>query len=268
MHIFGEEEVLSIPFHVVIFMLTGCPMLAFVLCLSTSLFLHYEMAVSTHCGVTNWLPSLSAVVAYAPERYIWRFLLGISCTPRLAISFAFKNYLLSSSLWPLPLLNRFRWACQVACALNVIEIVALTLLAMISSIEDHFLHMILFNTFVICSTLYMVIGTYLFDLSGRRRSCKLGEISFQTKAFCCVGQFVSLVFALYFFYRHNRYCESGMYTLFALSEYSLILFNGLFHTTIYYEFQSRVLSLVTAALKANYYLLPMHDYIEKRVPSG
>uniref|UniRef100_A0A1I8BJF0 Ribosomal_L16 domain-containing protein n=1 Tax=Meloidogyne hapla TaxID=6305 RepID=A0A1I8BJF0_MELHA len=178
--------------------------------------------------------------------------------------------------------NKFDWDTVIKYNMQVIEIVALTLLAMISSIEDHckykrrlelnfrltfpfsVLHMILFNTFVICSTLYMVIGTYLFDLSGRRRSCKLGEISFQTKAFCCVGQFVSLVFALYFFYRHNRYCESGMYTLFALSEYSLILFNGLFHTTIYYEFQSRVLSLVTAALKANYYLLPMHDYIEKR----
>uniref|UniRef100_A0A914KJV0 CWH43-like N-terminal domain-containing protein n=1 Tax=Meloidogyne incognita TaxID=6306 RepID=A0A914KJV0_MELIC len=118
MHIFGEEEVLSIPFHVVIFMLTGCPMLAFVLCLSTSILFHYEMAVSTHCGVPNWLPSLSAVVAYAPERYIWRFLLGISCTPRLAMAFAFRNYLISSSLWPLPLLSRFRWSCHLACALN------------------------------------------------------------------------------------------------------------------------------------------------------
>jgi len=73
-----------------------------------------------------------------------------------------------------------------------------------------------------------------------------------------------LIFALYFFYRHNSYCEPGMYTLFALAEYSLILFNGLFHTTIYYEFQSRVLSLVTAALKANYYLLSSLDYSEKR----
>uniref|UniRef100_A0A914KI81 CWH43-like N-terminal domain-containing protein n=1 Tax=Meloidogyne incognita TaxID=6306 RepID=A0A914KI81_MELIC len=110
----------------------------------------------------------------------------------------------------------------------------------------------------------MVIATWLFDLSGRRRSSKIGEISFQTKAFCCIGQIISLIFALYFFYRHNSYCEPGMYTLFALAEYSLILFNGLFHTTIYYEFQSRVLSLVTAALKANYYLLSSHDYSEKR----
>nr|CAD2134823.1 unnamed protein product [Meloidogyne enterolobii] len=261
MHIFGEEEVLSIPFHVVVFMLTGCPMLAFVLCLSTSIFLHYEMAVSTHCGVPNWLPSLSAVVAYAPERYIWRFLLGISCTPRLAMAFAFRNYLISSSLWPLPLLSRFRWACHLACALNASYRDCVTY----SSCNDFFvLHMLMFNAFVICGTLHMVIVTWLFDLSGRRRSSKIGEISFQTKAFCCIGQIISLFFALYFFYRHNRYCEPGMYTLFALAEYSLILFNGLFHTTIYYEFQSRVLSLVTAALKANYYLLPSHDYSEKR----
>jgi hypothetical protein len=137
MHIFGEEEVLSIPFRVVIFMLTGCPLLAVVLCLVISLFFHYEMAVSTHCGVQNWLPSISALVAYTPERYIWRFLIGISCAPRLAIAFAFRNYLLSSSLWSLPLLNRYRWACQFACFLNITEILALTLLAMISSVEDH-----------------------------------------------------------------------------------------------------------------------------------
>jgi len=35
------------------------------------------------------------------------------------------------------------------------------------------LHMILFNAFVICGTLHMVIATWLFDLSGRRRSSKI-----------------------------------------------------------------------------------------------
>jgi hypothetical protein len=70
--------------------------------------------------------------------------------------------------------------------------------------------------------------------------------------------------ATYFFYRHNHYCEPGIYTLFALAEYSFIIANVLFHSTFYYDFHSRVLSLVTAAFSANYELLPQHDYIAKR----
>jgi hypothetical protein len=51
----------------------------------------YLKATWTHCEVANWLPSLSAAVAsYTPEKYIWRFLIGIHGTPRLAIALAFK----------------------------------------------------------------------------------------------------------------------------------------------------------------------------------
>uniref|UniRef100_A0A914HWV8 Post-GPI attachment to proteins factor 2 n=1 Tax=Globodera rostochiensis TaxID=31243 RepID=A0A914HWV8_GLORO len=271
MQIFGEEELLSVQFKYLVFFIAGCPLGAFLLCLFLSIILHYEQAVWTHCEVTNWLPSLSsAVSSFAPERYIWRLFIGFHGTPRLVLAFAFKNFLITSSLWPSPFRPWYRWASQFSCALNLCEILSLVLLSSISSTEDHFLHALSFCGFALFAHFYMFISIWLFDFSGRRRSSKLGELSFQYKVLCCVGSVLSLVFALYFYYRHNRYCESGVYTLFALSEYSLILFNILFHSTLYYDFHSRTLTLNTAALTSagGYDLLPMYTTGAVSAPTG
>lgn len=267
MSVFGEDELLSIPFKVVVLLIAVCPFAAFSGCLLLTLWLHYEQAVSTHCGVPNWLPSLSAAVAYAPECYVWRFFIGIQGTPRMGLAFASKNFLLSSGHWPSPFRPWFLWACQFACALNIGEIIFLLLLTCISSIENHDIHVFCFIIFANCAILHMLMNTWLYHLSGRRRSSKLGQLSFHYKFVCTIGSVVSLLLALYFFYRHNRYCEPGVYTLFALAEYSLIVFNVLFHSTLYYDFHSRAFSLATAAFtSSNYDLLPMHahDYSAKR----
>lgn len=44
---------------------------------------------------------------------------------------------------------------------------------------------------------------------------------------------ISVVFALYMYMRHNRYCESGAYTLFAFSEYVVITTNIIYHLQAY-----------------------------------
>lgn len=86
---FGDDDLLSMPFRTVIYAIAGLPMSALVICILVSITLHWDEATRTHCGVTNWLPSVSAAVAsYAPERYIWRLLIGIHGAPRLALAFA------------------------------------------------------------------------------------------------------------------------------------------------------------------------------------
>lgn len=88
---FGDDELLRIPFRYLIYVVAGLPFSALTLCVLLSLVLHWDEATRTHCGVANWLPSVSAAVAsYAPERYIWRLFIGVHGSPRIGLSFAFR----------------------------------------------------------------------------------------------------------------------------------------------------------------------------------
>lgn len=89
--VIGDDEILIIPFKAIVLIVGGLPFTALVLCLFLSIILHWNEATQTHCNVPNWLPSVSAAVAsYAPERYIWRFLLSLHATPRIILAFASK----------------------------------------------------------------------------------------------------------------------------------------------------------------------------------
>uniref|UniRef100_A0AC34RJH8 Ribosomal protein L10e/L16 domain-containing protein n=1 Tax=Panagrolaimus sp. JU765 TaxID=591449 RepID=A0AC34RJH8_9BILA len=260
------DELLSIPFKLVAFIIAGLPLSALMICVILSMILHWDEATRTHCGVPNYLPSVSAAVAsFAPERYIWRLFIGIHGTPRLALAFAFRNFLISSPLRPFTGTKFFQFACNVACFLNVLENIFLLLLTSISSTENYEWHKLSFMGFILCSWCFMVLSTYLFDLSGRRRTNILGERSYQYKIVCCSLETLFLFMAMYFFYRHNTYCEPFLYSLFALCEYLIIIFNICFHLTAHYDFHGRRISLLSLGSSVHYEsLLPLHDYEEKR----
>lgn len=86
----GEEELLVIPFRLLIAVIGGVPFVALVICVAISVLFHFEESTSTHCNVSNALPSVSASVSLAPERYIWRILINLHCVPRFAIAFAYR----------------------------------------------------------------------------------------------------------------------------------------------------------------------------------
>lgn len=120
------------------------------------------------------------------------------------------------------------------------------------------MHKMSFIGFLACAMAYMMLSTWLFDYSGRRRTVSHGEKSFQYKVFCCGASTLALLLALYFFYRHNTYCEPGVYTFFALSEYAVVVFNILFHSTLHYDFHGRCFSLLASGASSHYDLLPVH----------
>ncbi|KAE9548002.1 hypothetical protein FO519_008783 [Halicephalobus sp. NKZ332] len=224
--------------------------------------LHWDDATETHCNVPNFFPSVSAAVAsFSPEKFIWRLFVGLHGAPRIVTAIAFRNFLSSSPLRSYPNARFFHVLCNFACSLHILEVMFLLLLTCVSSTENYEFHKTSFVGFIVCSVIYMFLSTFLFDLSGRRRTSTLGEKSYQYKLLYSGGQISSLILAMYFFYRHNTYCEPYVYSFFALSEYSVIIFNILFHSTAYYDFYGRRLSLTFGS--SEYTPLPMHS--EKRI---
>ena len=41
---------------------------------------------------------------------------------------------------------------------------------------------------------------------------------------------------MYFYWRHNAHCEPGMYSIFSVFEYMVVLSNMGYHFTSYYDF--------------------------------
>ncbi|CAI4221085.1 unnamed protein product [Auanema sp. JU1783] len=255
----GEDDVLSLPFSKFVYIVAGLPFSALVICLFFSYLLHFEEATSTHCGVQNWLPSISAAVSsYAPEMYIWRLLIAIHGGPRLILAFAYRNYLQFSPLRPHGKARLFYWGCRLSCWLNIVENLFLLGLTSISSTENHGIHKGCFVGFAISATLYMILSSWLFHVSGRRRATEEGERSYEYKILACGSSVTSIIVAMYFYWRHNTYCETGVYSLFALSEYAIVLSNIIFHSTAYYDFYGKRVALCSLGGGYGYQALPMH----------
>ncbi|XP_029375877.1 acyltransferase PGAP2 [Echeneis naucrates] len=217
------------------------PLIGLIICLFISLMYHFEDATYTHCQVSNFLPSISSAISRVPERYIWRCCIGLHSAPRFLIATAYFNFYRSrfaNRLLEL-LLSGLALVCSMA------ENSGLLLLTYVSSTETYSVHKNSFIVFIGSSLLHMLITCWLWrtirryyvnpeEVMSYRRKVQL----FLFNAICCLA-------ALYFFRRHNNYCETGVYTLFAISEYMVVFSNMAFHMTAYWDFGTRELIVAT-----------------------
>jgi len=194
---------------------------------------HFEETTQTHCHVPNYLPSISAAIGGCmPEKFIWRVGIALHCLPRIilfppALHKHYKNtqsgqeYNLTT--WWFWLLNLLTNVSQVA------ENGALLTLTYISSTDNFDVHEGSFIAFMGSAMLYMFLSCILFKLTASQ-PMTLEEHTYLTrKVSIMLFNYCSFGLAVYFFFRHNWYCEPGIYTLFALCEYCTIVSNIAFH---------------------------------------
>ncbi|KAJ8392046.1 hypothetical protein AAFF_G00078520 [Aldrovandia affinis] len=217
------------------------PLVSLTSCVFISCFFHFEDATKTHCKVPNYLPSISASISLTPERYIWRFCIGLHCAPRFMVAVAYFSFYR----------GRFAKHCletllsylSLVCAFS--ENIGLLLLTYVSSNETYSIHKKGFIVFISCSLFHMMITCWLWKAI-KMYSLSHEELkSYRWKKRLFISSIILYAAAAGCFWWHNKYCEQGIYTLFALCEYLVVFCNMAFHLTAFWDFGSKAVMIAS-----------------------
>ncbi|XP_046738021.1 post-GPI attachment to proteins factor 2 [Diprion similis] len=225
---------LLIPFSRIAWFTVSLPFLGFVFCVCWSILYNFKEANFTHCEVYNFLPSISAAIGhYKPQSDVWKAAIAIQAHTRvLVLIMYYRHYKETVYKWA-------QFVSRIALAAYAIENTALVTLSFWSSHDNYALHKLSFITFLIMSLLHMSLSCMI------TRSCRspakdaVEASSFKWKWRMLFANVSSILLACYFFYRHNKYCEANVYSLFAMSEYMVVLTNMGFHMTAAWDFAGR-----------------------------
>ncbi|XP_076058158.1 acyltransferase PGAP2-like isoform X4 [Oratosquilla oratoria] len=237
-----SDSVLRLPLRHLAVGTVSLPFGAFILCIYLSVRYDFDLATATHCGVPNYLPSISSAIGeFIPQRYIWRAAIALHSAPRFLLAAMYFNF----NKRVMPNYRFYQNAVKVNTVLNVVENLALLGLSFVSSKENYDLHKVFFVVFMVCSECYMLLTFLLLRDQKFRLTSHLERQAFNIKRNLMKANIVSFFVALYFFYRHNTYCEPGMYSVFAFLEYLVVLTNMAFHMAAYYDFHGHSLVVGT-----------------------
>ncbi|OXA62655.1 post-GPI attachment to proteins factor 2 [Folsomia candida] len=231
-------SVIRVPFRNLARATVSLPLGGFIFIVIWAMLTDLEAATYTHCGVRNYLPSLSAAMGgFSLSQTVWRVCIALHAAPRFIVTGMYYRYLKSIVFG-----RHVIWAAT-ACLLNVLENLGLIGLTYVSSKENYRIHEKCFIIFMVCSELYMVIMCLLLHRCRNIPATLLESKSLRVKVTLVLVNLVSFALAGYTFVRHNAYCEEGMYTLFAFLEYIVILTNMGFHMTAFWDFYDKVITI-------------------------
>ncbi|XP_017757181.1 PREDICTED: post-GPI attachment to proteins factor 2-like isoform X2 [Eufriesea mexicana] len=182
-------------------------------------------------SVYNFLPSVSAAIGhYRPQRDIWKIAVAAQALIRFLVLIMYRRYYKE---------HIYKWAqniCNVATITYAIENISLVTLSFWTSDENYAFHKLSFITFLITSFIHMLIAYFIMRNCRNitKESCEATSLKWKRRTM--ILNLLCIIFACYFFYRHNKYCEPIVYSMFALSEYGVVLSNMGFHSTAAWDF--------------------------------
>jgi len=234
-------KIIQVRFAQLILLAVSLPFFSLTICIVAAMILHWEETTGTHCKVHNYLPSISSAVGVGtPERYIWRIGIGLHSFLRFTIAYLYYQFYQEG----LPKDSSYMSTLvKVTIATHVIENSCLLLMTFISSTENYELHKFSFIGFFAFAMIYMLLTCFLFIKLGRIRYSQKNAYSCRLKVILFVMKIVFFFFCMYFFWRHNKYCETGIYSLFAFFEYCVVLMNIMFHGTAIYDFKDTIIEV-------------------------
>ncbi|XP_043580947.1 post-GPI attachment to proteins factor 2-like [Bombus pyrosoma] len=220
-----------LPFAKVAWFTVSLPFFAFTFCIIWSIVYNFEHSTSTHCKVYNFLPSVSAAIGhYRPQRDVWKIAIAIQALIRILVLVMYRRYYKE---------HIYKWAqsiCNIVTVTYAVENISLVTLSFWTSVENYAFHKLSFITFLITSFIHMQIAYFIMRNCRNIAKESYEATSLKWKRRSMMLNLVCIIFACYFFYRHNKYCEPLVYSMFALSEYGVVLSNMGFHTTAAWDF--------------------------------
>ncbi|KAL8598711.1 hypothetical protein ACOMHN_033275 [Nucella lapillus] len=190
-------------------------------------------------GVFNFLPTISSVTGgFTPQRYIWQICIAVHASQRLMMALAYYGF--HTAVQPGSHMELYKTMSAINSLLHFVEVLSLVGLSMITSTENFKYHERLFISFMTCALLYMSLTIILMKWGrfGKRSTPSLQERrSLTCKTRLLIFHISVFAIALYMYYRHNAYCELGVYSLFALCEYLVIISNIAYHGMAVVDFE-------------------------------
>lgn len=130
-----QSDGIVFPFRLIALITISLPLFAFIFCIIWSLMFDFTLSTSTHCGVTNYLPSISAAIGnFTPQKYVWRTAIGLHSAPRYIIAVMYY--------W-------FKHRSSLLLIVHLIEISSLVGLTFISSNENFRMYKIEYQLIII-----------------------------------------------------------------------------------------------------------------------
>ena len=168
-------------------------------------------------------------------QYVWKLFVSLHSAPRLLLAFMYRSYF-KQGVAP-----KYRMLGEVAFISYVLEVISLLMLSFAPSREDFRTHKNSFACFLVVSVLYMLLTFCLLNWFWIRPRSDWEKTGHRLKKLLVKANAGCILVALYLYYRHNRYCEPGMYSIFSIFEYGVVLTNMGYHWTSYYDFYDRML---------------------------